>query len=149
MEQWGGTARNLAQTDAMRLLVTFSRMLPLTAARRGYPENANLLGRLPDRFFHARLQGIKLGVFDVLFDSLAAEQVEAGQAKTAEDGTSYYDVWTSFSPNPPADEDKNAGGASGPGNPSPTGGLDRSSTLHDSDRGAASEADSRPSAEWN
>ncbi len=118
VEQWGGTARNLAQTDAMRLLVTFSRMLPFKGgAAPG--ENTNLLGRLPDHFFHARLQGIKLGVFDVLFDSLAAEQVEAGQAKAAEDGAQYYDVWTSFSPNAPTAGDKDAGGASGPGNPSP------------------------------
>ena len=118
VEQWGGTARNLAQTDAMRLLVTFSRMLPFRGAAAP-AENTNLLGRLPDRFFHARLQGIKLGVFDVLFDSLAAEQVEAGQAKTAENGTLYYDVWTSFSPNRPGERTTNAGGASGPGNPSP------------------------------
>jgi hypothetical protein len=46
---------------------------------------------------HARLQGNKLGVFDIVFDSTAGEQVEAGQSKTAENGVAYYDVWTSFS----------------------------------------------------
>src|SRR5439155_25213219 len=91
VERWGGTARNLAQPDAMRLLVTFSRMLPVNGITTA-SESTNLLGRLPDHFFHARMQGTKLGVFDVLFDSLAAEQLQAGQAKAAEDGVSYYDV---------------------------------------------------------
>lgn len=118
VDRWGTTAHNLAQTDAMRLLVTFSRMLPGNGVATA-TENANLIGRLPDRYLHARLQGIKLGVFDVLFDSLAAEQVEAGQEKAAGDGASYYDVWTSFSPNAPATGGKNAGGTAGPGNPSP------------------------------
>jgi Peptidase family M1 domain len=116
VERWGETVRNLAQIDAMRLLVTFSRMLPMNGVATA-SESTNFLGRVPDQFLHARLQGIKLGVFDVLFDSLAAEQVEAGQQKAAEDGASYYDVWTSFSPNEPGG--KNASGTSGPGNPSP------------------------------
>jgi Peptidase family M1 domain len=118
VDRWGATARNLAQTDAMRLLVTFSRMLPMNGIANA-SENTNFLGRVPDRFLHARLQGTKLGIFDVLFDSLAAEQVEAGQQKAAEDGASYYDVWTSFSPNAPGTGGKNASGTSGPGNPSP------------------------------
>ena len=50
-----------------------------------------------DRILHARLQGNKLGVFDLFFDSTAREQVEAGQTRTGEDGTVYYDIWTSFS----------------------------------------------------
>jgi len=118
VDRWGTMARNLAQSDAMRLLVSFSRMLPMNGIVTA-PESTNFLGRVPDRFLHARLQGTKVGVFDVLFDSLAAEQVEAGQEKAAENGVSYYDVWTSFSPNAPATEGKNASGTSGPGNPSP------------------------------
>jgi hypothetical protein len=118
VERWGETVRNLAQIDAMRLLVTFSRMLPMNSVTTA-SEGTNFLGRIPDQFLHARLQGTKLGVFDVLFDSLAAEQVEAGQQKAAEDGVSYYDVWTSFSPNAPGTGGKNASGTSGPGNPSP------------------------------
>ncbi len=50
-----------------------------------------------DRMLHVRLQGNTLGVFDVIFDSTAGEQVEAGQSKTGEDGIVYYNVWTSFS----------------------------------------------------
>jgi peptidase M1-like protein len=118
VQRWGGTARNLAQTDAMRLLVTFSRLLPVKGITIA-SESTNLLGRLPDGFLHARLQGTKLGIFDILFDSLAAEQVEVGQARAAEDGVTYYDVWTSFSPNSPVTEGRNASGTSGPGNPSP------------------------------
>jgi hypothetical protein len=118
VDRWGAAAKNLAQIDAMRLLVTFSRMLPMKGVATA-SESTNFLGRIPDQFLHARLQGIKLGVFDVVFDSLAAEQVEAGQQKAAEDGVSYYDVWTSFSPNAPGTGGKNASGTSGPGNPSP------------------------------
>ena len=118
VEHWGATARNLASADAMRLLITFSRLLPGTGMATA-SQNANLLGRLPDRFFHARVQGTKLGVFDVVFDSLAAEQVEAGREKASEDGVSYYDVWTSFSPNPQGMWGKNVSGTSGPGNPAP------------------------------
>src|SRR5208337_4113084 len=55
-------------------------------------------GNKEDRFLHARFQGTTRGVFDVFFDSTAAEQVLAGQAKEAANGVTYYDVWTSFSP---------------------------------------------------
>ncbi len=98
VERWAATTRNLANADATRLLMTFSRMLPV----KGNPtssERADLAppGNPEDRFLHARLQGTKLGVFDVYFDSAAPEQVQAGQAKAEENGNSYYNVWTSFS----------------------------------------------------
>jgi len=92
--RWEPTARNLAQADAMRLLATFSELLPLAdgtvspSARELDPH---------DRMLHIRVQGDKLGVFDLYYDSTAGEQVGAGQIKTADDGTVYYDVWTSFS----------------------------------------------------
>ncbi len=96
VSHWDQTARNLAQVDAMRLLATFSEMLP--------PGGGNLPNSAPmravdpdDRMLHIRLQGDKLGVFDLFFDSTAGEQVGAGQSKTAENGGVYYDVWTSFS----------------------------------------------------
>ncbi len=84
--QWDGTARSLAQADAMRLLATFSELLPVPGAID--PD---------DHMLHVRLQGNKLGVFDIFFDSMAGEQIAAGQSKTGEDGAVYYDVWTSFS----------------------------------------------------
>jgi len=94
--RWDQAARNLAQTDAMRLLATFSELLPIagdTTSRGSSVTKADP----EDRLLHARLQGNKLGVFDILFDSTAGEQVEAGQTRTAENGSVYYDVWTSFS----------------------------------------------------
>jgi hypothetical protein len=95
--RWNETAHNLAQADAMRLLLTFSRSLPISGATA---EAAAPVDR-EDRLLHARLQGTKLGVFDVYFDSLAAEQVQIGQARAAKSGVTYYDVWASFSPIPP------------------------------------------------
>jgi len=99
VDRWGATARNLASADATRLLMTFSKMLPVknktSAERADVAEPEVATDR--DRFLHARLQGTKLGVFDVSFDSASAEQVQAGQTKTAEHGDLYYDVWTSFS----------------------------------------------------
>lgn len=99
VKTWDSAARNLAQHDAMRILMTFSRLLPVAndsesrqSAEVALPSNPE------DRILHARIQGNKLGVFDTYFDSLAGEQIEAGQARTAENGTTYYDVWTSFSP---------------------------------------------------
>jgi hypothetical protein len=111
VERWGATAKNLAGADAMRLLMTFSRMLPVKD--KGVSSGAEVEGpNGEDRFLHARLQGTKLGVFDVVFDSTAPEQVQAGQARTAEHGDVYYDVWASFSTtNPEAPRVKRDGSA--------------------------------------
>jgi len=117
VEQWGETARKLARGDAMRLLADFSQMLPGTdgtvpggtitggavsgRSSSGGPISGNSAaanGFAPDdHFLHARLHGKKLGAFDIFFDSTAGEQIEAGQVKTAENGSVYYDAWTSFS----------------------------------------------------
>jgi len=105
-ERWGATARNLAETDAMRLLLTLSRMLPA----KDHAVSAEPATNREDRFLHARLQGTKLGVFDVYFDSLVGEQVEAGQVRNAEKGGSYFDVWTSFAPGSAAAANRGAGG---------------------------------------
>jgi peptidase M1-like protein len=100
IDRWSATAQNLAQADAMRLMVSFSRMLPVTGGAVSSSEKGDLKagGEAKDRFLHARLQGVTHGVFDLYFDSLATEQVQAGQAKAAENGIMYYDVWTSFTP---------------------------------------------------
>lgn len=98
VERWNETAKNLASGDAMRLLLTFSRMLPANGGRddAGSPMTSEAK---PDRFLHARLQGVKLGVFDVFFDSAAGEQILAGQTRSGANGETYYDIWTSFSTN--------------------------------------------------
>jgi hypothetical protein len=96
--RWDETAHNLAQTDAMRLLATFSEMLPSANQQPDQkPVKDAVIAKPADRMLRVRLQGRTLGVFDVFYDSTAAEQVEAGQAKTADNGMVYYDVWTSFS----------------------------------------------------
>ncbi|HVI08275.1 MAG TPA: hypothetical protein VND65_08265, partial [Candidatus Binatia bacterium] len=89
IHRWSDTARNLADPDAMRLLSSFSEMMAGDAPGAA-PDNS-------DRFLHARFQGNQLGVFDLFYDTTAAEQVEGGRADRADDGTLYYDVWTSFS----------------------------------------------------
>jgi hypothetical protein len=81
----------------MRLLATFSEMLPVADTPVSQESTPTRVADPEDRMLHARLQGGKLGVFDVFFDSTAGEQVEAGQSKTGENGILYYDVWTSFS----------------------------------------------------
>jgi hypothetical protein len=97
VDRWNSTARNLAGADAMRLLLSFSSMLPVNG-KNSPSEKLGAPGQSDDRFLHVRLQGTKLGVFDLSFDSLAGEQIQAGQARSAENGTTYYDVWTSFTP---------------------------------------------------
>jgi hypothetical protein len=93
--RWDQTARNLARVDAMRLLASFSEMLPMAGESGHQPVATH--DPDDDRMLHVRVQGNKLGVFDLFFDATAGEQVEAGQSKTAGNGNIYYDVWTSFS----------------------------------------------------
>jgi hypothetical protein len=89
---WGSTAHNLAQEDALRLLLSYSERLPGAKDPKTKPT---------DRMLHAYVQGNKLGAFDVRYDSLLQEQVEAGQHRHVE-GEDYYDVWASFAVPTPA-----------------------------------------------
>jgi hypothetical protein len=103
--RWNEAASNMAKADAMRLLATFSDLLPVVRSdgTSQIPINPVAVNTVPvsahenDRMLHGRLQGNTLGAFDVVFDSTAGEQVEAGQVKAAANGADYYDVWTSFS----------------------------------------------------
>jgi hypothetical protein len=93
--QWNETARQMAEPDALRLLLSFSQLLP--ASDQGAMQDAkSSRASEDDRMLHARMQGQNLGGFDLYFDSLAAEPVWAGQLRRVE-RQSYYDVWTSFS----------------------------------------------------
>jgi hypothetical protein len=110
VSQWDSTVRNLAQLDALRLLLTFSNSLPAS----GEQETAAAASKPPadDRMLHARLQGRNLGTFDLYFDSLAAEQIWAGQQKTVE-GEIYYDVWSAFTLGHPGGRSGDAAGVMG------------------------------------
>jgi hypothetical protein len=113
--RWNETARNLAEADALRLLLSFSKsLLPSGAGEiTGAMTDAN--SKLPandDRMLHARVQGRNLGTFDLYSDSVVPEQVWAGQLKTVQ-GESYYDVWTSFSLDQPGGRAGDATGVLG------------------------------------
>jgi hypothetical protein len=94
VQQWNETAHNLAEGDALELLIDFSRFLP---GPGGGPPASVEPAANAGRILHARVENPKLGVFDLYYDSAAPEQVWAGQLKTVA-GENYYNVWTSFSP---------------------------------------------------
>jgi Peptidase family M1 domain len=79
------TARNLAAEDALRLFLTFGETSPGIPAATA--DN--------DHMLRAYLEGNQLGAFDVSYDSLMREQIEAGQHKHL-NGEDYYDLWCSF-----------------------------------------------------
>ena len=87
--KWGEGTRTLAEADALRLLLTFSRDLP------GSSNSISEKFPFEDRMLHARLQGEKLGLFDVFFDTTAFEQISVGQL-TSKNGVGYYDTWASY-----------------------------------------------------
>ncbi len=109
ISKWNETARNLAEADALRLLSSFSRDLPVldSAAKPVQPPDTE---SPKDQMLHVRVQGRKLGVFDVYFDTTAPEQLWAGQSKTA-DGIDFYDLWTSFSVPAPGPKNNKLEGA--------------------------------------
>ncbi len=95
--RWDQTARNLAQIDAMRLLASFTALLPNPGQTAGSEVMPQLATEPDDHMLHIRVQGYKLGVFDIYYDATSAEEIEAGQFTTAENGSQYFNVWTSFS----------------------------------------------------
>ena len=111
VSQWDSTAHNLAQLDALRLLLSFSNFLP-TSGPEEVVAPVSKLRADDDRMLHARLQGRNLGTFDLYFDSLAAEQIWAGQLKTVE-GEGYYDVWSAFTLGQPGGRSGDAAGVMG------------------------------------
>lgn len=96
LAQWNSGQKRFAEGDALRLLLTFSRLLPL-ASGAAAPADTQFVA--DDHFLHARMQGRKLGVFDIYNDSQAPEQVWAGGLEVME-GISFFNVWTSFSLTP-------------------------------------------------
>jgi len=92
LSNWGARASDLAAADALRLLETYAPLLPSAEPSREPTQEAR-----KDRILHARLLGVKLGAFDLFYDSLSAEQVQVLQLSQAGDA-SYFDVWMSFTP---------------------------------------------------
>ena len=105
VSQWNQTAQNLAESDALRLLVSFSQTLPLLGGQ-AQPPDLPAKPLADDRMLHARFQGRKLGNFDLYYDSLAPEQIWAAQLKAVE-GANYYDVWASVALKQQGTEDVN------------------------------------------
>jgi Peptidase family M1 domain len=93
--KWDFSARTLAQLDPLRLFLTFAQFLPnsdrtvVDASSQPDPS---------DSFLHSRIQGLRLGTFDIYFDAQSPEQLRVTQIKTAGDQT-YLDTWASFAPN--------------------------------------------------
>src|SRR5262249_9770121 len=78
VRRWEQPIKLLAQGDALHVLQAMTNAQDPSS-----------------RFLHARLGGTPLGVFDVLFDANAAEQIMVGQ-EHAVSQTVYYDTWMSF-----------------------------------------------------
>ncbi|HEU4413170.1 MAG TPA: M1 family aminopeptidase [Candidatus Angelobacter sp.] len=76
--RWQEPLRVLSRGDA----------LPILQGMTSAPDNES-------HFLHARLGGTLLGIFDIFFDTNAAEQMYVAQASVVND-MAYYDTWTSF-----------------------------------------------------
>jgi hypothetical protein len=89
-DRWKDAATSLAQADAFRLLLDFSRGLktPDGAGEKLSADNPH------DRFLHARLQGTKLGIFDVVYDAAGSEPVHCSMTS----GLLFYQCLPSGTP---------------------------------------------------
>jgi hypothetical protein len=108
IKQWSGAGRNLAEFDALRLFVDFSRFLPAAAQvssgqspgqRAQSSDKSPSLLRFPS-LLHAHLIGKRLGSFEIFWDATSAEPLSAAQPRV-KDSVLYFDVWTSFAAGPP------------------------------------------------
>ncbi|HYU45069.1 MAG TPA: M1 family aminopeptidase [Terriglobales bacterium] len=95
VKQRNQMSRNLAASDALRLLLDFSHFLPT-------PSGTEPMREFP-RLLHAHLLGGKLGAFEVFWDGANGEPVWAGQPR-AKDEVLFFDTWTSFAPSAAAGE---------------------------------------------
>ena len=79
-DKWSSAAKNLGEADTLRLMASFLNQAPPAG----------------DRMLRARVQSPKLGVYDIYYDTLAAEQISIFRFSYGEGGAAYYDVLTSF-----------------------------------------------------
>ena len=103
VERWEDTAQNLANADAMRLLMTFSRMLPVTECRHDVRHDFAMTPRSMtepgiDGFC---TRGCKERSSEFSMSTLIPRRrskCRSGRRKRPRTESLYYDVWTSFSP---------------------------------------------------
>lgn len=100
VEHWDPAVRMLAESDALRLLASFTRAPSADPGR--------------DRMLRLQLAGAHLGVFSISLDAAAAENISLGQITTQE-GSAYYDLWASFPMRSARAAVSGAGGAASPG----------------------------------
>ena len=81
LARWQSTYRQLCVTDALELLKLLTW--------QGTP------GEIQGTFWHARLAGLHLGPFDVVYDTENPEQVWVGQSNYVY-GAQIFDIWASF-----------------------------------------------------
>lgn len=86
LTRWDPLSRRLAQLGVLRMLLTFE---DAGSATGWHP-------RADDHFLLASLASPRLGVFQVYYDSLAAEQINVAQTRVVNNTSGYYNVWTSF-----------------------------------------------------
>jgi hypothetical protein len=79
-DKWNPMAKALGEADTLRLMATFLNRAPATG----------------DRMLRARVQSPTLGIYDIYYDTLAAEQISLFRFNYGEGGKAYYDVLTSF-----------------------------------------------------
>jgi hypothetical protein len=86
LTRWDPLSRRLAQLGVLRMLLTFE---DAGSATGWHP-------RADDHFLMASLASPRLGVFQVYYDSLAAEQINVAQTRVVNNNAGYYNIWTSF-----------------------------------------------------
>ncbi|HWR36249.1 MAG TPA: M1 family aminopeptidase [Clostridia bacterium] len=77
--KWDQPARSLSEMDALRLLSSFTSDFGNTEPR--------------DRYLHARIGGERFGVFDIIYDTMADEQVTVWNLPGR---ASFLDLWMAF-----------------------------------------------------
>lgn len=86
-QKWDGPVNTLSESDALRLMTSFLN---------GTTVNGKATAAAGDHMLRARINGERLGVFDLFFDTDAREQISVGQLTRDQFGRSFFNVWTAF-----------------------------------------------------
>jgi hypothetical protein len=84
-ERQNTVAKTLAEYDALRTLMALTQQ-PRPTAETNAPSG---------EFIRARLSGVHLGTFDLMWDTMLNEQIAVGQAAYSDHGR-FYDQWMMF-----------------------------------------------------